>query len=58
MLIDQLVRHRDRPKMNKRDHVTLSRVIVSMLHLLKSVAPLVGYSGHPKSSKREHVAPS
>jgi hypothetical protein len=36
--------------------VTLSRVSVSMLHRLKSfrlklIAPLVGYSGHPKSSK-------
>jgi hypothetical protein len=25
---------------------------------LKPIAPLVGYSGHPKSSKRERVAPS
>jgi hypothetical protein len=25
---------------------------------LKPIAPLAGYSGHPKSSKREHVAPA
>jgi hypothetical protein len=25
---------------------------------LKLIAPLVGYSGHPKLSKHEHVAPS
>lgn len=25
---------------------------------LQSIAPLVGYSGHPELSKREHVAPS
>jgi hypothetical protein len=42
--------------------VTLSRVIASMLHVLsrrrlKPIAPLIGYTGHPESSKREHVAP-
>jgi hypothetical protein len=37
MLIDQLIRHRDRPKMSKREHVTLSRVSVSMLLRLKSL---------------------
>jgi hypothetical protein len=38
--------------------VTLSQVSVSMSRRLKSIALLAGYSGHPKSSKREHVAPT
>jgi hypothetical protein len=34
------------------------RGVLSGYCQLKPIAPLVGYSGHPKSSKREHVAPS
>jgi hypothetical protein len=37
MLIDQLARHRDRPKMSKRERVTLNRVSVRMLRRLKSL---------------------
>jgi hypothetical protein len=37
MLIDWLMRHRDRPKISDRKHVILSRVGVSMLHHLKSL---------------------
>jgi hypothetical protein len=49
--------------MSKRKHVTLSQVSVSLLSVLshcrlKPIAPLIGYSGHPKPSKHEHVAPS
>jgi hypothetical protein len=38
--------------------ITLSQVSMSMSHRLKPIAPLAGYSGHPKSGKREHVAPA
>jgi hypothetical protein len=38
--------------------VTLNHVSLSMSHRLKSTILLVGYSDHPKSSKREHVAPT
>jgi hypothetical protein len=37
MLIDWLMRHRDRPKMSDRKHVILGRVGVSILHRLKSL---------------------
>jgi hypothetical protein len=38
--------------------VTLTHVNASMLHRLKSIGLIVGHSGHPKLSKREHVVPT
>jgi hypothetical protein len=43
--------------------VTLNRVSISMSYRLrrfrlKPIGLIVGHSGHPKSSKHEHVTPS
>ena len=54
-------RHRDRPKMSNRKCACVgssrreSRADLSR-YRLKPTALLVGYSGHPKLSKHEHVA--
>jgi hypothetical protein len=42
MLIDQLIRHRDRPKMSKREHVTL-RPCLGQLLLVEKAAYLISW---------------